>query len=230
MIEEIEHHVAYRLRLGDPPRVGIPSNIRWTISWTRKCWRPIFLAIVWVISLLVIVGCSLWPALPSVRGWRRSASVGRPRSASPRASVSADEPGTVIDRPHWGHLHRLPALAISRGSMDGVDAGCLRFGVRLTRPHARLASGCWPGSTGRDWLPTRLQRKVSEVIVTSRPPFPSFSWRNKKKRPDSLQCTAVLLSWSPRTSLPTLASENRLVNGPKTNATASHKLFRRLPP
>src|SRR5262245_30055170 len=59
--------------------------------------------------------------------------------------------------------------------MDGVGAGCLRFAVRLTPPHARLASGRWLGSTASDWLPTRLQRKVSEVIVTSRPPFPSFS-------------------------------------------------------
>src|SRR6516162_1453332 len=59
--------------------------------------------------------------------------------------------------------------------MDGVDAGCLRFAVRLTPPHARLASGCWPSSAGWDWLPTRLQRKVSEVVITSHPPFPSFS-------------------------------------------------------
>ncbi len=27
---------------------------------------------------------------------------------------------------------------------------------------ARLASGCWPGSSGWDWLPTGLPRKVSE--------------------------------------------------------------------
>src|SRR5262249_40907351 len=41
--------------------------------------------------------------------------------------------------------------------------------------------GCWPGSTGWDWLPTRLRRKVSEAVVTSHPPFPSFSWRNTKE-------------------------------------------------
>src|SRR5262249_11544753 len=67
--------------------------------------------------------------------------------------------------------------------MDGFDAGCLRFAVRFTPPHARLASGCWLGSTGWDWLPTRLQRKVSEVVVTSHPPFPNFSWRNLKNAP-----------------------------------------------
>src|SRR6516162_4916469 len=70
--------------------------------------------------------------------------------------------------------------------MDGVDAGCLRFAVRLTPPHARLASGCWLSSTGWDWLPTRLHRKVSEVVVTSHPPFPSFSWRNAKSPPRKL--------------------------------------------
>ena len=85
-----------------------------------------------------------------------------------------------------------PRVSISRGSMDGVDAGCLRFAVRLTPPHARLASGCWPGSTGRDWLPTRLQRKVSEVIVTSRPPFPSFSWRNTKSAPNPVGSTCFI--------------------------------------
>ena len=68
-------------------------------------------------------------------------------------------------------------------SMDGVGAGCLRFAVRLTPPHARLAYGCWPSSTGWDCLPTGLQRKVSELIVTSRPPIPSFSWRNTKNAP-----------------------------------------------
>src|SRR5215471_1877933 len=84
-----------------------------------------------------------------------------------------------------------PRVSISRGSMDGVDAGCLRFAVRLATPHARLASGCWPGSTGWDWLPTRLQRKVSEVVVTSRPPFPSFSWRNLKVRQLAHKCRRI---------------------------------------
>src|SRR6516164_3953988 len=38
----------------------------------------------------------------------------------------------------------------------------------------------------------KLQGKVSEVIVTSYPPFPSFTWRKTKNRPDSKRSTAVL--------------------------------------
>ncbi len=39
----------------------------------------------------------------------------------------------------------------------------LRFAMRVASPHARLASGCWPGSNGRDWLPAGFQRKVSHL-------------------------------------------------------------------
>lgn len=40
--------------------------------------------------------------------------------------------------------------------------------------HARLASGCGPDSTGRDWLPAGFRRKVSDLLLTSLPPFPNF--------------------------------------------------------
>jgi hypothetical protein len=33
----------------------------------------------------------------------------------------------------------------------------------LPASDARLASGCWPGSAGWDWLPTGFQRTVSET-------------------------------------------------------------------
>ena len=56
----------------------------------------------------------------------------------------------------------------------GISTRCLRFVVRLTPPHARLASGCGPGSTRRDWLPAGFLRKVSVMLLTSLPPFPSF--------------------------------------------------------
>ena len=46
--------------------------------------------------------------------------------------------------------------------------------------HARLVSGCGPRSAGWDWLPTGFLRKVSELLLTSRPPFPGFAWRNEK--------------------------------------------------
>ena len=56
----------------------------------------------------------------------------------------------------------------------GFGTRCLRFAARVARHHARLASGCWPSSTGRDWLPAGFQRKVSDLIAS---PFPKLSWR-----------------------------------------------------
>ena len=44
----------------------------------------------------------------------------------------------------------------------------------LPTQDARLASGRWPSSPGRDWLPAEFLRKVSELFPTSHPPFPSF--------------------------------------------------------
>src|SRR5262249_15515087 len=49
----------------------------------------------------------------------------------------------------------------------GLTAGCLRFARAVARQDVRLASGCWPSSTGWDWLPTGLLRKVSGVAPTS---------------------------------------------------------------
>ena len=44
----------------------------------------------------------------------------------------------------------------------------------LLHRHARLASGCWPSSTGRDCLPAGFLRKVSVQLFTVLPPLPSF--------------------------------------------------------
>ena len=54
-----------------------------------------------------------------------------------------------------------PAGVQDEGSRQGnfeaqsqsVGSRCLRFAVEVTRHHARLASGCGPGSAGRDWFP-----------------------------------------------------------------------------
>jgi hypothetical protein len=77
-----------------------------------------------------------------------------------------------------GPTHRLPRGLSTRGNFGaqshGIGTRCLRFAVRITPPHARLASGCGPRSTRRDWLPAGLQQKVSEMLLTSLPPSPSF--------------------------------------------------------
>src|SRR6185437_9965761 len=49
----------------------------------------------------------------------------------------------------------------------GIGTGCLRFAVRVSPPHARLASGCWPSSTGRDSFTRRVTTKGFRVRVSS---------------------------------------------------------------
>ena len=48
----------------------------------------------------------------------------------------------------------------------------------LPPPNARLASGCWPGSPGRDWLPAGSQRKVLKVYPLHPRLLSQVAWRN----------------------------------------------------
>jgi len=54
---------------------------------------------------------------------------------------------------------------------------------RLPGQDARLASGCWLGVTGWDWLPTGFERKVSRDASYIRSPFPGFAWRKSQNVP-----------------------------------------------
>ncbi len=45
-------------------------------------------------------------------------------------------------------------IAAIEAQSHGFYDRCLRFTAMVTHGHARLASGCWPGLTGLDWLPT----------------------------------------------------------------------------
>ena len=77
--------------------------------------------------------------------------------------------------PHF-QLQRLPQYNLAfEAQLHGFYDRCLRFTAMVTHSHARLASGCRPGFTGLDWLPTGSLRKVSASV---RPPFPSFAWRD----------------------------------------------------
>ena len=67
-----------------------------------------------------------------------------------------------------GPLHRLgtaPVMSTTKATHDkqnfgaqshGFRTGCLRFARWVAPQDARLASGCWPSSSGRDWLPAEL--------------------------------------------------------------------------
>jgi hypothetical protein len=49
----------------------------------------------------------------------------------------------------------------------GIGTRCLRFAVEVARHHARLASGCWLGSAGRDSFTRRVAMKGFRVRVSS---------------------------------------------------------------
>jgi hypothetical protein len=94
----------------------------------------------------------------------------------PRRDRRYRDKAIAVDR--RGPTHIVPRGLSTRGNFGarshGISTRCLRFAVRISPPHARLASGCGPGSTRRDWLPAGFLRKVSVMLLTSLPPFPSF--------------------------------------------------------
>jgi len=130
----------------------------------------------------------------------RGPGVGHPVPASRNGTHGGEQdlPGSwrtllslcPVLRPRQDRRHQ--ALAVCRhglrsdngeGSHDKMLSRLNRTALGLAvyasprgSPHAdaKLASGCWPSSTGRNWLPVGFQRKVSELLLTSHPPLPSF--------------------------------------------------------
>ncbi len=102
--------------------------------------------------------------------------LGNPDVPTPCSQTPATRPGHTAGR--HGSTRIVRRELSTRGNFGaqshGIGTSCLRFAVRLTPPHARLASGCRPSSTRRDWLPVGFLRKVSVMLLTSLSPFPSF--------------------------------------------------------
>jgi hypothetical protein len=76
---------------------------------------------------------------------------------------------------HYGASARPPLVSttVAPASEDfgarshGIGTRCLRFAVEVTRHRARLASGCWLGSAGRDSFTRRVATKGFRVRVSS---------------------------------------------------------------
>jgi hypothetical protein len=60
---------------------------------------------------------------------------------------------------------KAPAFVLSR--LNHTASALAVYASRDGSPHhhARLASGCWPSSSGRAWLPAGFHRKVSPCIL-----------------------------------------------------------------
>jgi hypothetical protein len=129
---------------------------------------------------------------------RTSQVPGKPRCAyalfSDPGRTDASGP---YDAPTWPP-HPLRRRLAATTVISGLNRTALALAVYaspggLPAPHARLASGCWPSSTRRDWLPAGFQRKVFKLLPASRPPFPSFpgaEWVHVINQPRS-KCRSV---------------------------------------
>jgi hypothetical protein len=97
------------------------------------------------------------------------------------------DPGRTNASGHTMHRHG-PRTLYREGSTREVISGLNHTASALAvyaspgglpAQDARLASGRWPSSPGRDWLPAEFLRKVSKMLLTSHPPSPSFAWRKE---------------------------------------------------
>jgi hypothetical protein len=113
-----------------------------------------------------------WPGLPG--SWGTHMHV--PCSSTPAGPRTPGLHGVSV-LPSVFFTTSAPAIT----SISGLIHTARTFAVYASQDgslhhHARLASGCWPGSAGRDWLPAGFHRRVS---AHKHPPFPGFSWRTK---------------------------------------------------
>ena len=128
----------------------------------------------------------------SRRGTGRPKFLGNPGVPTPCSSTPAgpDAPGHygAPARPPRCPRRRLAAANALGAQSHGLDTGCLRFVGCVAPPlHARLASGCRPGSTGWDWLPTGLLRKVLKVCSYIFASLPKLPWRKDSSCKSSAQ-------------------------------------------
>jgi hypothetical protein len=69
---------------------------------------------------------------------------------------------------------KAPAKQLSRLNHTASALAVYASQAGSPRHHARLASGCWPDSSGRAWLPAGFHRKVSRCILHPSS-FPKFN-------------------------------------------------------
>ena len=94
---------------------------------------------------------------------------------TPAGPLSQADTGEQTRPPH-ARTAGAPAKRPNFGAeWAGSDTGCLRFARTVACQDARLASGCWPDSTGWARWPTGFLRKVSSMLPTSLSSFPRLS-------------------------------------------------------
>jgi hypothetical protein len=103
------------------------------------------------------------------------------------------------DAPTWPP-HPLRRRLAARTVISGLNRTASTLAVYASpigspAQDTRLASGCWPSSTRRDWLPAGLQRKVFKLLPASRPPFPSFMAQSGSVLPAQQRMGRASVTW-----------------------------------
>ena len=128
-------------------------------------------------------GLELWVWQPHARNCGKATTgplrfLGNPPVHMPCSSTPAGPTRQDIRRsrrdPRIGNDEGSREFTVFRGSIARPvhSLSTLRPGDCSTRTPDSLPAAV--RSTGRDWLPAGFQRKVSELLLTSLPPFPSF--------------------------------------------------------
>jgi hypothetical protein len=99
-------------------------------------------------------------------------------------TCSSDAGRTACTRP-WRCSSVALGFCNAKAPTKGLSAlNSTAFGLAVyasqdgsPRHHARLASGCWSGSTGRASHPQDSVERFHICFLTSNPPFPSLAWR-----------------------------------------------------
>ena len=136
------------------------------------------------------LGLGLLNGLPTP--WSSTETTRSPRflRSPPCVHAPLSDPGELFTSGHTRRVDtafRLPNNVGARGDyLSGLNHAACTLPVYasqrgLLRHHATLGSGWWPTSAGRGWVPAGLHRKVSEISITSLPPFPGFAWRTRKE-------------------------------------------------
>jgi hypothetical protein len=143
-------------------------------------------------GLLELVARYLPPGFVSGNG-RISCVPGEPQLCScPVLRPRRDRrirPCNASARPPLCPRRRLPRFVLSGLNHTASALAVYASQAGSPRHHARLASGCWPGSPGRAST-RRVPSKGFRVYPTSIPPFPSSTQRKDAIRNSSELCMA----------------------------------------
>ena len=142
--------------------------------------------------------------------------------------------------PATDHDEGSPRVVISGLIRTAFDLAVYASQGRLPTHHARLASGCWSGSTGRDWLPAGFHLKgfkLPTILLVCLFPASLAYWRQRREEccnpPEALTSLERLLPPARAQGFGTSCGLDRLSQGspcPRSSGGDSRLPRRRMSP